>query len=144
MLIILFNDVKRHYKTLPTQIHACTMAFPNTCAIRMSEALVAAKPEVLAIFKRSGKNVCPHGYVRGAQDIASVLARPDLLGPRTLGFERPVTMPPKLQGQHGIISFMNIPTYAGQGHIDLWDGTRTVGPNSEYWDASPIWFWRLA
>lgn len=37
----------------------------------------------------------------------------------------------------------NIPTYSGQGHIDLWDGSRTVGPNSEYWDASPIWFWQL-
>lgn len=143
MLIITFNDVKRHYKTLPTQIHSCTMAFPNTCAIRMSEALGAAKPEVLAIFKRSGKNVCPHGYIRGAQDVAGVLARPNLLGSRTMGFERPGTMPPKLQGQHGIISFMNIPTYSGQGHIDLWDGSRTVGPNSEYWDASPIWFWQL-
>lgn len=98
MLIISFNTVKRHYKTLPTQIHTCSMTFPNTCAIRMSEALVAAKPEVLAIFKRSGKNVCPHGYIRGAQDIAGVLARTDLLGPRTMGFEQPGTMPDKLKG----------------------------------------------
>jgi len=143
MLIILFNDVKRHYKALPTQVHKCSMHFPNTCAIRLSEALAAAKPEILATFKRSGKNVCPHGYVRGAQDLAAILARSDVFGPRTLGFEKPGSMPQKLDGQRGVISSMNIPSFAGQGHIDLWDGNRTVGPNSEYWDASPIWFWRL-
>ena len=144
MLIIPFNDARRHYKTLPTQVHKCSMHFPNTCAIRLSEALVAAKPEVLSIFKRSGKNVCPHGYVRGAQDLAAVLARHDLLGARTLGFEKPGKMPSELQGQRGVICFMNIPTYAGQGHIDLWDVARTASPNSEYWGASPIWYWRLA
>lgn len=143
MTTIFFSDLKKHYKTLPTQVHTCSMHFPNTCAVRLSEALVAAKPDVLAIFKKSGVNVCPHGFIRGAQDIASVLARSDLLGPRTLGFEHPNAMPQALQGKRGIISFMNIPTYSGQGHIDLWDGSRTVGPNSEYWNASPIWFWEL-
>ena len=109
----------------------------------MSEALAAANAAILPTFKRSGKNLCPHGYVRGAQDLAAVLDHPEVFGPRTLGFENPGAMPAKLDGQHGVISLMNIPSYSGQGHIDLWDGTRTVGPNSEYWDASPIWFWRL-
>lgn len=46
-------------------------------------------------------------------------------GPRTVGrprpsnagLEKPGTRPEKLDGQRGVISFMNIPTYAGQGHI---------------------------
>jgi hypothetical protein len=77
MLVTHYHNVKRQYKKQSTQVHACTMAFPNTCAIRMSEALVAAKLEVLAILKASGKNVCPHGYIRGAQDIrVSWLVRP--------------------------------------------------------------------
>lgn len=144
MIRLSFRLVKSHYKLFPHEIHICTMRFPNTCAIRMSEAVVKASPGVLPILKKSGRNVCPHGYVRGAQDLGAALARPDLLGPRTFGCEKPGSAPSKIAGQQGIICFMNIPSFGGQGHIDLWDGTKTVGPNSEYWDASPIWFWKLA
>jgi hypothetical protein len=142
-MLIPFLDVRRNYKTSSMLTHQCELHLPNTCAIRLSEALVAARSELLAKFKSSGKNVCPHGYVRGAQDLAAVLARGDVLGIRHQGFEKPEEMPASLKGQRGIICFMNIPGFSGQGHIDLWDVSTTASPSSEYWDASPLWFWRL-
>ena len=110
----------------------------------MSEALVAAEPTLLGVFKTAQKkmniNICPHGYVRGAQDLGAILAK--YFGPRDLGWEAPASAPRQIQDKTGIICFMNIPTFpAGQGHIDLWDRSGPVG--SEYWTASPIWMWKL-
>lgn len=62
------------------------MVFPNTCAIRMSEALVKTDSDFLTAFKNSSKNKCPHGYLRGGQDLAAVLGSPKVLGTRTLGW----------------------------------------------------------
>ncbi len=76
----LFAKVKLNYKMQSTQIHTCSMHFPNTCAIRMSEALVNTDAQFLDIFKASNKNKCPHGYIRGAQDLAAILALPHVLG----------------------------------------------------------------
>lgn len=127
----------------PTQIHSCTMHFPNTCAIRMSEALVAADARFLEAFKKSNKNKCPHGYIRGAQDLAAVLAQPSVLGFRNLGWasQRNGLPPVRVIGKHGIVCYMNIPGYVGQGHIDLWDNDAAVGDS--YWEAQTIWMWVL-
>ncbi|EKA6052292.1 hypothetical protein OLZ68_004231 [Vibrio vulnificus] len=54
-----FSKLKANYKTLPTQIHSCSMSFPNTCAIRMSEALVKTDSSFLDAFQNSSKNKCP-------------------------------------------------------------------------------------
>jgi len=134
-----FSGVRMYYKTQGT--HTCTMLFPNTCAIRMSEALVTASPDMLKIFKKSGKNLCPHNFVRGAQDLAAILGSTSGFGKRDYGWERPKSAPKQISGQKGIVCFMNIPTFSGQGHIDLWDGRGPVG--NAYWDASPIWMWKL-
>ena len=97
------------------------MKFPNTCAIRMSEALVRTNNKFLSAFKRSHKNVCPHGYVRGAQDLTAILAFPSVLGKRDMGWEaqKDGLPPDDVIGKKGIICYMNIPTFSGQGHIDL-------------------------
>ena len=123
MIKPLFKNLKENYETDSTQIHTCSMHFPNTCAIRMSEALVKTAPDLLEVFKKSNKNKCPHGYLRGAQDLASVLAQPYVLGSRSLGWEAQKNdEPPKnVIGIKGIICYMNIPGFDGQGHIDLWD-----------------------
>ena len=134
-----FASVRKHYPTSRT--HSCSMTFPNTCAIRMSEALVAASPRLLDAFKRSGKNRCPHDFVRGAQDLAAILASPTVFGTRDHGWEKPGTAPKKIEGLTGIICFMNIPSFGGQGHIDLWDRNGPIG--AAYWDASPVWMWEL-
>jgi predicted Rossmann-fold nucleotide-binding protein len=138
-----FQSLKSYYNTNAGSVHRCTVTFPNTCAVRMSEALSQAVPGIIDKFRASGLNICPHGYMRGAQDLAAVLRRADVFGIYNQGFEAPGQAPASLQGQKGIVCYMNIPSYPdGQGHIDLWDGTGPVG--SAYWDGNPIWFWRLS
>ncbi|EKO3858959.1 MULTISPECIES: T6SS effector amidase Tae4 family protein [Vibrio] len=138
-----FSKLKVNYKTLPTQIHSCSMAFPNTCAIRMSEALVKTDSDFLTALKNSSKNKCSHGYLRGAQDLAAVLGSPKVLGTRTLGWTSQANGQPPSNaiGKKGIVCYMNIPDFSGQGHIDLWDGTKAVG--DAYWEAKTIWMWTL-
>lgn len=138
-----FSILKSNYRTLSHQIHACTMPFPNTCAIRMSEALVKTNQAFFEAFKNSGKNVCPHGYMRGAQDLGAVLNSPQVFGTRSYGWSgKPNgTAPANIQGAKGIVCYMDIPGFSGQGHIDLWDGSSEVG--AAYWDAKTIWVWRL-
>lgn len=143
MIKIKFSSLKSNYSTDPTNIHKCSLHFPNTCAIRMSEALVKTDSAFLEVFKAAGTNKCPHSYVRGAQDLAAILSKPTVLGPRTYGWSaNPAGTPPqKIKGKQGIVCYMNIPGYSGQGHIDLWDKNAPVG--SEYWDSKTIWFWEL-
>ena len=138
-----FTQLKSNYKTLPHQIHQCSMHFPNTCAIRLSEALAKTNIKFLDAFKSSGKNICPHGYVRGAQDLAAILNSAQVFGMRTSGWSsQPDGYPPaSINGVKGIVCYMNIPGFSGQGHIDLWDGNSEVG--AAYWDAKTIWMWRL-
>jgi len=138
-----FTTLKSNYTTDSTNIHTCSMHFPNTCAIRMSEALFKTNSKFLDEFKKSGKNKCPHGYMRGAQDLASILAQPQVLGIRTKGWNAQVngSAPKDAGNKTGIICYMNIPGFNGQGHIDLWDNGMPIG--DEYWDAKTIWLWAL-
>lgn len=130
------------YKTNPSSVHRCSLEFPNTCAIRMSEALAQVVPDIKLKFAASGKTLCPHQYMRGAQDLAGVLRQADIFGIYNAGFTAPGEAPNAIKGVKGIVAYMNIPTYPdGQGHIDLWDGENPVG--SAYWAADPIWFWKL-
>lgn len=138
-----FAKLKINYRTNPTQIHTCSMHFPNTCAIRMSEALAKTDAKLLDVFTKSTKNKCPHGYIRGAQDLAAILALPSIWGARTLGWNAQSngTAPANAIGQKGVVCYMNIPGFGGQGHIDLWDDKVPVGDS--YWDAETIWMWVL-
>lgn len=129
------------YSTDPSSVHACSMSFPNTCAIRMSEALDKAVSGIKDKFAASGKTLCPHNFMRGAQDLAGVLRRADVFGVQNAGFSKPGQAPDAIKGLRGIVAYMNIPGYDGQGHIDLWDGNNPVG--DAYWNADPIWFWKL-
>ena len=139
-----FTTLKSNYQLNKT--HDCKMHFPNTCAIRMSEALVKTNPRFLDAFKSSKKNVCPHGYMRGAQDLAAVLSGPRVFGQRDDGWsaQSDGTAPAGVRGVKGIVCYMNIPDFDGQGHIDLWDGEGLVGnADDNYWDAQTIWLWKL-
>lgn len=110
----------------------------------MSEALVRVNDQFMEKFKRSHKNKCPHGYIRGAQDLASILAKPDVFGARNHGWTAQAdskTPPDDIIGKKGIICYMNIPGFNGQGHIDLWNNIAPVG--QAYWNSKTIWFWEL-
>lgn len=131
----------RLWSAYSTSTHPCSLDMTNQCAIRVSRALIAAGfPK--SHFKGgsyTGK-LCPHGYARGAQDLGAMLNR--LWGSRTLGWSSPGSQPKNIGGRKGVICFMNIPSYGGQGHIDLWDGSETK--TGSYWDSQTIWFWELA
>jgi hypothetical protein len=110
----------------------------------MSEALVKTCPELLEIFKKSGKNVCPHGYVRGAQDLAAILNTEPTFGVHNMGWTARKSeddVPKNVIGVQGIIAYMQIPGFSGQGHIDLWNSDGPVG--DQYWKSATIWLWRL-
>lgn len=139
-----FSSLKRNYSSnRPT--HECNMHFPNKCAIRMSEALVKTNSHFLRYFKQSMKNKCPHGYIRGAQDLASILAKSIVFGVRDLGWNSQGSrhnIPSNAKGKKGIICYMNIPSFSGQGHIDLWAGF-TEPSGQYYWNLETIWLWTL-
>lgn len=136
-----YTKLRGVYKTNPTEIHACSMQFPNTCAIRMSEALAQVVTGIKDKFKTSGVNLCLHDYVRGAEDLAGVLRKADVFGLYNYGFSAPGSPPPSITGKTGLVAYINVPGFPGQGHIDLWDGTAPAG--DAYWNADPIWFWKL-
>lgn len=137
-----FAELLKVYKPKSTDVHSCSMKFPNTCAIRMSEALDQAVPGIKAKFIASGLNLCPHQFVRGSQDLASILRRADAFGTYNQGFTAPGQPPGTITDQKGLIAYHDIPSYPeGQGHIALWDGRSPVG--DAYWSAETIWFWNL-
>jgi len=136
-----FDAIQSVYSTDPASVHSCSMHFPNTCAIRMSEALDKTVSGIRQKFDASGLNLCPHGFMRGAEDLAAVLRRADVFGVHDAGFSKPDGPPAGIKGKKGIVAYINIPDFVGQGHIDLWDGASTVG--KAYWNADPIWFWSL-
>jgi hypothetical protein len=119
------------------------MNFPNSCAIRMSEALVATDRLFLGGFARAPGNRCPHGYMRGAQDLGAFLASTHGFGRRDIGWVAQAggTPPAAASTVQGIICYMNIPGFGGTGHIDLWSNGQPQG--EAYWNAETIWCWRL-
>jgi hypothetical protein len=137
-----FHVLRSAYTTDPSRIHTCSMAFPNTCAIRMSEALVTTEERWLQAFRTRG-NLCPHGYVRGAEDLAAVIGSASGFGPRNYGWKaQPSGDPPAAAVRlKGLICYIGIPGFSGSGHIDLWNMGSAVG--SSYWDATTIWLWTL-
>jgi len=125
-----FASVERNYKTSISSI------YENTCAIRLSLALIEADPMIKDAFKIHGKKMHGKYLISGAQDLAAFLRNewgvPDQSWAGSIG--KPIG--------DGIICYMNILLYSGQGHIGLWENGAAYD-NDQYWAASPVWFWRL-
>jgi hypothetical protein len=161
-----FDALFRNYETEPESVHDCPFIHRknpinvNTCAIRMAEALVIAngliesREAIAALTNKAGSgkgfllgqlgyraNLCPHGIARGARDLAEYLRQQ--WGAPTLSWAaREVATPPdEVLGQTGLVAFIKLRTYTGQGHIDLWNETSAVGHDD--WDALDVCFWRL-
>jgi hypothetical protein len=161
-----FSELVTSYRKESNSVHECKLIDPttdgiNTCAARMSEALVlanhlAADRAAIAHLgngRGSGRTyllgklgysdfgkLCPHGIGRGAQDLGAFLAHH--WGPRTLGWKAQTEAPDEIKNKTGILLFARLPDFDGQGHIDLWNKTAAVG--HAYWSAQTIWFWQLA
>lgn len=159
-----FDELVKNYNTEAETVHDCPRIYTknpvniNTCAIRMTEALVIAnglidnrvKIAQLTTAGGTGKgfllghydfraNLCPHGIGRGAADVGYWLA--EQWGRPTHTFLQPKTTPKELQNLTGVLCFVKIPTYGGQGHVDVWNRTDAVG--HAYWESQKVLFWAL-
>lgn len=161
-----FDALVLNYDIHPESVHDCPYIHRkdpiniNTCAIRMSEAmviaggLIASREAIAALTDKAGNgkgkllgklgyraNLCPHGIARGAGDLADFL-RQQWGAPTFAWAARKETTPPEeVLGQTGVVAFIKLPDFAGQGHIDLWNDTSAVG--HDYWNARNIYFWKL-
>lgn len=121
-------------------------AYANTCAIRVSVALIKSGVNVrgrLAIKRgpHKGKLVEP-----GQAKLAHMLAGNAFLG--TPEKFKTVDADKEIGQRRGIVSFWKIPGYLNDngGHVDLVSpalgGIRVCGSNC-YWSSKEIWFWEL-
>jgi hypothetical protein len=162
-----FDALLESYDTDPESVHACPFIHTkdpvnvNTCAIRMGEALVLAtglvadRDAIEALTRGAGDGhafllghyayralLCPHGISRGAHDLADFL-RAQWGDPTRCwtAQETNEAAPGDAQGRKGLIAFVGIPTFGGQGHIDLWSDDGPVG--HQYWSSKQILLWEL-
>jgi hypothetical protein len=164
-----FERLVANYKTERESVHACPFLYNkeklspaiNTCALRMAEALVIAnglvetREAITAITSRPERgrahllgpygyraNLCPHGIARGARDLSDFLRQQWGSPSHTWSAQADaLAAPSDAQGLTGVMAFIKLPRYTGQGHIDLWNGTAAVGHS--YWNAEKIYLWRL-
>jgi hypothetical protein len=162
-----FESLLRHYQTDPETVHTCAILNPtaqddgiNTCAGRLSEALVLANglaPDRAAIQRNRRKdgafpllgpygfttfgNLCNHGIARGARDLGDFLTHHWGRPTHAFTARDDGSAPAELDKKTGVLCFVKIPGFSGQGHVDVWNQTRAVG--SGYWNSQKIWFWSL-
>lgn len=118
-------------------------SYANTCAIRISVALVKS-----GITLRGGLVIQkgPHRGRRieaGQARLAKMLAEPAYFGKaEVFRCDDAVT---GIASRKGMAAFGNIPGYMNGrgGHIDLIDGARAICGSDCYWTASEMWFWPL-
>ncbi|WP_081074798.1 T6SS effector amidase Tae4 family protein [Burkholderia cepacia] len=131
------------YRELGRQDLITHPSYENTCAIRVSLALVKCGMSLrggLAIQKgpHCGRRIEP-----GQARLARMPAEPAYFG-KAEAFRRNDAMA-GVGNRKGIMAFWNIPGYMNGrgGHIDLIDGARAVCGSDCYWEASGVWFWPL-
>ncbi len=162
-----FDALVANYEVDPESVHDCPFLYKknpislNTCAIRMGEALalannlVESRADITALNAaasggasrllgkyRYAASLCPHGISRGARDLADFLR--SQWGSPSLSWtaqDDEKSVPEDALGERGVMAFIKLPDFAGQGHIDLWNGDDAVG--HAYWNAQKIYLWRV-
>lgn len=159
-----FDDLVKSYETDPETVHDCPRIHTknpvniNTCAIRITEGLVIAngliesRVKIAQLTKGGGSgkefllgkynfraNLCPHGIGRGATDVGYWLV--EQWGKPTHTWLAPNDTPKELDGLTGVLCFVKIPGYGGQGHMDVWNKTAAVG--HAYWNSQKVLFWKV-
>ncbi|WP_175836954.1 T6SS effector amidase Tae4 family protein [Burkholderia anthina] len=131
------------YDALGWQDLNANPSYANTCAIRVSLALVRS-----GMTLRGGLVIQkgPHRGRRieaGQARLARMLAEPAYFGKAEV-FQRDDAAA-GIAGRKGVAAFWNIPGYMNGrgGHIDLIDGARALCSSDCYWTASTVWFWPL-
>lgn len=117
-------------------------AYENTCAVRMSLALIKAGVQFngrlqIKSGKWKGKSIEP-----GAKLLADQLMRKEVFGRPEV--YKPADFVSKVINRKGVVLFWKISGYGG-GHIDLIETKNTVSIcNSNcYFESREIWFWEL-
>ena len=87
-------------------------------------------------------NLCAHGIARGARDLGEFLTHHWGRPTHSFSAREDGVAPPELHSKTGVLCFVKIPGFSGQGHVDVWDKTAAVG--SAYWSSQKIWFWSLS
>jgi hypothetical protein len=160
------HDCSRIYRKDP-EIDVTASAVRMSEALVLANRLVRTRADISALTSEGGSgdgfllgrygfkaNLCPHGLARGARDLAYFLQ--DHWGRPTLTAEEfdyhttevagggltPLDLvKARFRDLTGIIGFFRIDGFAGQGHIDVWDGSRTAG--KAYWSCRKVIFWKL-
>ena len=154
---ISFRDLKLHYPRSQEIDRAALFreigwddlisnsAFENTCAIRISLALIKTRikiPGRMPIKKGPFKN---EFIEMGQANLSNILARPNYLG-------KPEVFPAGASKQGigtraGIVSFWRLfPGLYDGGHIDIvtpeWGDNAACGSGC-HWTSEKVWFWPL-
>ncbi len=119
-------------------------SWANTCAVRMSLALLACGVRLEGRLKVKKGNFKGKWVEPGQNDLSNWLVRHHG-SPEEFPYDPKMpTGPATLSGQRGIISFMRIPGYAG-GHIDLLDASAKYLACSRacYFTADTVRFWKV-
>lgn len=116
--------------------------YANTCAVRMSYALIASGVQFSGRLKIKAGPYQGRMLEPGAKLLADQLAKPSLFGRPEL--INPSGAVPRLTGRKGVILFWKITGYGG-GHIDLIEASSTaqVCNSACYFSSKEIWFWPL-
>ena len=116
--------------------------YVNTCAIRMSLALIKSGMNFSGRLKIKDGPYKGRMIEPGAKLLADQLAKPQLFGrPELISPSNAVV---RLSGKKGVVLFWKVTGYGG-GHIDLIETSNAVQVcNSAcYFSSKEIWFWSL-
>lgn len=122
-------------------------AWANTCAIRMSIALIAAGMKIRTGPARLRINTGPHKgeQVEPSQRVLSDFLAKEIGQPEK--YKNATSAKNTIAWRRGIVSFFQIHGGASrQGHIDLasvQDWPRLMCSGSCYWNSVEVWFWPL-
>src|SRR5690606_3925380 len=98
IVTVQFAELSASY---PSDLHPCSDAWPNQCALRMSIALEGAGFS----FDGYSDPLCSHGHARGAESLANHLWR---TWGRPRVFAQPSSAKASLRNKRGIVFFKDI------------------------------------
>ena len=122
------------------------MEWDNTCAVRVSLALLGAGVNVPGHMTIKAGRFKGRTFQPGQAKLSAFLARSDNLGAPEK-FNSSVEALIGVRGRRGIISFIGLHGPSDQqGHIDIVSPDHYGDPgcgNSCYWGAREVWFWPM-
>jgi hypothetical protein len=116
--------------------------YENTCATRMSLALIKSGVSFRGRLKIKEGDYKGRTFEPGAKLLADQLAKPHVLGkPQVF---KPADARTKLLGKKGIVFFWKIDGYGG-GHIDIIESINSmhICNSACYFGSKEVWFWPL-